>query len=86
MEVKQAIQKRHSVRHFTDQKIDSKQLKEMIGIAQKAPSWVNSQPQKVYVAQGETLEAIRKQQQELAITGAKTNSDIPPMSRKRWSE
>ncbi|MEO4706950.1 hypothetical protein ABHW52_05315 [Pediococcus pentosaceus] len=35
MEVKQAIQKRHSVRHFTDQKIDSKQLKEMIGIAQK---------------------------------------------------
>ena len=86
MEVKQAIQKRHSVRHFTDQKIDSKQLKEIIGIAQKAPSWVNSQPQKVYVAQGETLKAIRKQQQELTITGAKTNSDIPPMSRKLWSE
>jgi nitroreductase len=86
MEVKQAIQERHSVRHFTDQGVDADQLKEIIAVSQKAPSWVNSQPQKVYVAQGDTLKNIREQHQKFTLTGVQPTSDVSPMSRKLWSE
>ncbi len=49
METKQAIEDRHSVRVFTNKDIEINKLKKL---AQMAPSWVNSQPWKIYLAKG----------------------------------
>ncbi|KAA9368403.1 nitroreductase family protein [Lactobacillus mulieris] len=52
METKQAIEDRHSVRVFTNKDIEINKLKKLVKLAQMAPSWVNSQPWKIYLAKG----------------------------------
>lgn len=46
------VQKRHSTRDFTEQIIPRSQLDQIIQDALTTPSWVNSQPWRVYVATG----------------------------------
>ena len=48
------VQKRHSTRDFTGQFIPRSQLEQIIQDALTTPSWVNSQPWRVYVATGKT--------------------------------
>lgn len=44
MKLTEAINSRHSVRQFTDQPVDRDLIKKVVKLAQRAPSWVNSQP------------------------------------------
>jgi nitroreductase len=44
MDLKEAIYTRRSVRDFTEDAVDEKTLKELIGAAIQAPSAVNQQP------------------------------------------
>lgn len=85
MEFEQTIKNRHSVRKFTDQKVSLAVVEEILTDAQLAPSWVNSQPYRIHVAVGATLEKIRAHQVQLDHAGAKGAPDLPLMSRKLWS-
>ena len=49
MDVKDAINKRRSVRGFLNKEVDIETVKEILEISKRAPSGVNSQPWKVYV-------------------------------------
>lgn len=50
MKLTEAINYRHLVRQFTDQPVDRDLIKKVVKLAQRAPSWVNSQPWQVYCA------------------------------------
>ena len=53
MDVKDAINKRRSVRAFLDKEVDVETVKKILETSKRAPSGVNSQPWKVYVLMGE---------------------------------
>ena len=59
MEFSQVVANRHSVRDFTDEPVSREDLVDVVRTAQQAPSWVNSQPWRVYAATGATLAGIR---------------------------
>ena len=52
MEFKEAVNYRQSIRYFTNQQIAPDDLKEIVQLAQRTPSWANSQPWQVYIATG----------------------------------
>ena len=79
MEFKQVVAQRHSVRDFTEQPVSRQDLVDIVRTAQRAPSWVNSQPWRVYAATGAALATIKERFAE------KGDSDFPVMPRTQWS-
>jgi nitroreductase len=62
MELEQALESRRSVRKYTSEPVDEKDLKEILQAALLAPSWKNSQSHRYYVIQnGETLVRFKKE-------------------------
>ena len=55
MDLQGAINQRHSIRQFTNKPVEKKMITKIVELAQRAPSWVNSQPWQVYCAMGDTL-------------------------------
>lgn len=86
METKETILKRHSTRYFTDQEVPLSDIKEILSLAQQAPSWVNSQPQHIYLATGKSLENIRQGYKQKTQNGEHGNPELPVLSRKYWSQ
>jgi len=86
MDVTEALTSRHSTRQFTDQPVDLATVKAIIQAAQQAPSWVNAQPEHVYVATGNTLLKIRQAHQQAETAQTAGHSDLPVMSRQDWSK
>ncbi|WP_308556931.1 nitroreductase [uncultured Lactobacillus sp.] len=87
MDVKEAISSRHSTRLFDSNKqVSEDDLKEIVRLAQQAPSWVDSQPWKVYIATGEKLKQIKEKHRENVEQGVKANPDWPTTHRKDWAE
>ncbi|WP_057879469.1 nitroreductase [Companilactobacillus kimchiensis] len=86
METKNTILNRHSTRYFTDQKVDLKDIKEILILAQATPSWVNSQPEHIYLATGQSLETIRQRYLNRSKTAAHGKPELPVKSRKDWSK
>ena len=58
MALKELIKSRYSVRSFTDEMVSVKKLKEVLNIANSAPSGGNIQPWKVYVVTGNTKDKL----------------------------
>ena len=52
MEFSEVVKNRSSIRSFAKQDIPKETLVEIVKEAQRSPSWVNSQPWKVYMATG----------------------------------
>lgn len=87
MNTKDAILTRHATRLFDPkQTIKPETVKEIIHLAQYAPSWVDSQPWKVYVAMGDTLKKIKTVHQENVVSGRESNPDWKITHRKDWAE
>lgn len=84
VELKDVINKRQSVRHFSDQEVDKDTIAEIVKLASRAPSWVDSQPWRVYCAQGEALAKIKKAYEDRQAQGIHSNPDIKVMSRTDW--
>lgn len=74
METKQAIEDRHSVRVFTNKDVEVNKLKGLVKLAQKAPSWVDSQPWKIYLVRGKSLAKLK----ELHLKNSKTDRSAAP--------
>ena len=61
MNIKEAINKRRSVRAFLDKEVDIEVVKDILETSKRAPSGVNSQPWKVYVLMGEAKNNLVKE-------------------------
>jgi Nitroreductase len=59
MDVKTAVVSRTSIRAYKPDRIERSVLLDIFEAAQRTPSWANSQPWDVFVAEGEALEKIR---------------------------
>ena len=86
MDFTELVQKRHSTRDFTAKAISQTQLEQIIKEAITTPSWVNSQPWRVYVATGKTLELIREKHRELVEKGVSGQPEYPVLSRDKWDQ
>ncbi|AYE39241.1 nitroreductase [Companilactobacillus zhachilii] len=85
MDLIEVVKKRHSVRHFSQKSVATSDIKEIIKLAQLAPSWVNSQPWKVYAATGKTLEQIKADYEQKDHLNEKSHPDFPVMHRDDWN-
>lgn len=77
MELTQAMRERRSIRGFTDQPVTRQMLEEIIALANRAPSSMNTQPWHLHVVTGEPLERIRQGNSE------RMQSGIPPQREIR---
>lgn len=86
MEFQTAVEKRRSIRDFSDQPVSEADLTALITVAKKAPSWANSQTWKVVIATGRTLEKIRAHHVEASRSGLQPTPEIPPLHRQAMGE
>jgi len=68
---------RRSIRGYKSDPVPKKIIREIIDIAKRAPSSMNTQPWFFHVVTGEPLERIRQGNTELMMAGAKAQREIP---------
>ncbi|MFD1417768.1 nitroreductase [Companilactobacillus keshanensis] len=83
MENSNLIYQRKSIRSFSDRRISTITIEEIIQDAQRAPSWQNSQPWEVYIASGENVKKIRS---GFKITNEAGKTDLTTPHRTSRSE
>src|ERR1700736_2762721 len=76
MQFEQLVQTRRSVRGFKKQPVPRAVIEEILEVAKRAPSSMNTQPWHVHVVTGEPLEEVRRRNMEEMIAGAKPKRDI----------
>lgn len=86
MDFKTVVAKRHSVRAFDSRAVDRQMIEQLIRTAQQAPSWVNSQPWQVYVAEGKQLAEIKEKYRQLTREGVPATPDLPVIHRDEWDQ
>ena len=67
---------RRSIRGYTDQPVPREVLEEVIRIAQRAPSSMNTQPWHFHVLTGEPLERVRTGNTEKMLAGSAVDREI----------
>ena len=77
MEYKDALAQRFSCRCFLDKPVDAALVRELVALAQRVPSWGNTQPWKVYAVAGEPALAIRRGLVQAHTSGQAEQPDIP---------
>ena len=77
MDIVEAINQRRSIRAFKSDPVPKEILKEIMGLALRAPSWGNTQPWEFAVVTGKKLEEIRQAFVEKAAVAEQDNTDIP---------
>ena len=84
MDVKNAVISRRSIRAYKPERVERSVLLKIFEAAQRTPSWANSQPWDVFVAEGGALERIRSQYAQNYKNKATATTDIgrPP----EWPE
>lgn len=85
MEFEKTVTTRHSVRDFSDKTVSQSTIRQIVELAQHSPSWVNSQPWKVYVASGKTLQTIKQAYLKNDQNSVKATPDFPVMHRDDWN-
>lgn len=76
MHLAQAMTQRRSIRGFTDQPVSRDILEDIIALANRAPSSMNTQPWHLHVLTGEPLEAVRRGNTERMLDGVPPRRDI----------
>src|SRR5205085_10746625 len=57
--LRRLLDKRHSCRAFQDRPVERATIARILDIAQRSPSWCNTQPWEVFVTEGEATERLR---------------------------
>ncbi|MBI5521606.1 MAG: nitroreductase [Desulfarculus sp.] len=78
MEFKDVMQARYSCRRFLPTPVAEDTVRELVALAQRVPSWGNTQPWRVHAAGGQTALAIR-QGLVAALTGGQAEEPEVPM-------
>ena len=76
MNVTDTVRSRRSIRAFLAKTVPSEILKEILQTALQAPSWGNTQPWKITVVGGETLQAMSKEFLQKALSGEAPPTDV----------
>lgn len=76
-ELETIVFERRSVRGYQNQTVPRELLEEIIRIAQRAPSSMNTQPWHFHVLTGEPLERVRKGNTEKMLAGSSIDREIP---------
>ena len=76
IELVQALKDRRSVRGFKPDPIEPAVINEILALANRSPSFTNSQPWEVAVVTGKTRDALSKTLLELATSNAESNPDL----------
>lgn len=76
MEFKDVVNGRYSCRKYLDKQVGADQIKQIVEVATRAPSWGNTQPWKVYAVGGETAAKLREENAKAIQSGKAGNSDI----------
>lgn len=84
MEFEEVLNKERATRKFTDQRISEKVIREILTDAQRSPSLLNSQPWRVYVAQGKVVKSIRKDFRDLIEAGEQPREDFASLMKVEW--
>jgi len=77
MDVVEAIRTRKSIRGFKPDPVPKEVLGNIIDIARRAPSAMNTQPWEITVVSGEALDNIKRDNIQMLASGAIPNSDRP---------
>src|SRR5215469_5978467 len=75
MDFEELVQSRRSVRGFKKQPVPRALIEEILEVAKRAPSSMNTQPWHVHVLSGEPLEQVRRRHMEEMIAGARPKRD-----------
>jgi nitroreductase len=76
MNLEQAMQERRSIRGFTKDPVSQELLQDIIALANRAPSSMNTQPWHLHVLTGEPLERVRQGNTERMLDGTPPSRDI----------
>src|SRR5258707_12006584 len=76
MDFEELVSTRRSVRGFKAEPVPRTVIEEVIEVAKRAPSSMNSQPWHVHVLTGEPLEQVRRRNMEEMAAGKKPKRDI----------
>ncbi len=76
MNLEHAMQERRSIRGFTDQPVSQDLLEDIIALANRAPSSMNTQPWHLHVLTGQPLEQVRKRNTERMLNGTPPSREI----------
>ena len=76
MDFETLVQTRKSVRGFTKEPVSRAVIEDIIEVAKRAPSSMNTQPWHIHALTGEPLEEVRRRNMEEMIAGAKPKRDI----------
>ena len=76
MDFEELVQTRRSVRGFKNEPVARTLIEEILEVAKRAPSSMNTQPWHVHVLSGKPLEHVRRRNMEEMIAGASPKRDI----------
>jgi nitroreductase len=76
MNLDQAMQERRSIRGFTDQPVSRELLEEIISLANRAPSSMNTQPWHLHVLTGAPLKLVRDGNTARMLNGTPPSREI----------
>ena len=76
MDLEQAMRERRSIRGFTDKPVTREMLEEIINLANRAPSSMNTQPWHLHVLTGEPLNQVRMGNQTRMMEGVPPSREI----------
>ena len=76
MKLDQVIQERRSIRGFLDKPVPRELLEDIIALANRAPSSMNTQPWHLHVLTGEPLERVRRGNTERMLEGVPPSREI----------
>lgn len=77
MDVRTAITERRSVRGFQSRSVDADSLRSVFELAQRAPSWCNTQPWRVWVTSGDTTKRLTAAMLAACDRNPRGESEIP---------
>ncbi len=77
MSFEKLARSRKSIRGFLKKPVPRETIAEIIAVAKRAPSSMNTQPWHIHVLTGAPLEELRRRNMEAMAGGAKVNRDIP---------
>ena len=76
MNLETVMQERRSIRGFLDKPVPKELLEEVIALANRAPSSMNTQPWHLHVLTGEPLEKVRRGNTERMLAGHPVSREI----------
>ena len=76
MEYDEVVTARKSARGYLDKQVPRELIDEIIGLAKRCPSSMNSQPWHVHVLTGAPLNEVRRRNMEVMAAGGKSKRDV----------